>query len=102
MIYLLIDSHGIESLVHDINPPIFGRKHEERHESLAQIIEIVLVVHPSVAVGRQLQALGFVGHVLGIRPLAIVENALEQLITRENDKIRFSFYFARGKNYLHA
>ena len=50
---------------------------------MAQIIEIVFVVDPSVAVSRKLQALRFVGHVLGIGTLAVVENALEQLIPRE-------------------
>ena len=40
------------------------------------------MVDPSVAVSRKLQALGFVGHVLGIGTLAVVENALEQLIPR--------------------
>ena len=51
---------------------------------MAQIIEIVFVVDPSVAVSRQLQALRFVGHVLGIGTLAVVENALEQLFPRED------------------
>ena len=41
------------------------------------------MVDPSVAVSRQLQALRFVGHVLGIGTLAVVENALEQLFPRE-------------------
>ena len=86
VLYLLIDAHRVEALVHNIDPAIFGGKHEERHESLAQIIEIVLVVDPSVAVGRQLQALGFVSHVLGIRAFAVVENALKQLIPREGKR----------------
>lgn len=44
---------------------------------MAQIVEVVLVVDPAVAVAAQLEALGLVLNPVGIGTLAVIEDALE-------------------------
>ena len=79
--YLLVDTDSVETLVHDVDPSVFGRENEERHERLAQVVKVVLVVDPAVAVAAQLQALSLVLDKVRVRTLAVKENALEQLKT---------------------
>ena len=73
-------------MVHDINPAILGRQDEERHQSLAEIVEVVLVVDPAVAVGTQLQALGFVRDVLGVGAVAVKKYPFEKLFKAKERK----------------
>ncbi len=76
-LYLLVYSDGVEPLVHDVDPSVLGGQDEEGHERLAEVVEVVLVVDPLVAVGSQLQALSLVRHQFGIRTLAVVEDAFK-------------------------
>ena len=75
--YLLIDPDGIEARIHDVHPAVARRKNKERHEGLAEIVEVVLPVEPDVAL--ICEAVGLVAHVLDVRPVAVIERALEQL-----------------------
>ena len=77
--YLLVEPYGVQALVHDVDPSVLGGEDEERHERLAQVVKVVLVVDPLVAVAGQLQALGLVGDEFGVGALTVVEDALEQL-----------------------
>ena len=75
--YLLVESDRVEPLVHDVDPAVLGGEHEEGHEGVAQVVEVVLVVDPAVPVAAQLEALRLVLHVAGVRPLAVEEEPLE-------------------------
>ena len=77
--HLLIEPHCVQPLIHDVHPSVLGGEDEERHECLAQVVKVVLVVDPAVAVAAQLQALSLVGDAVGVGALAVVEDALEQL-----------------------
>lgn len=76
-VYLLVHSHGVQSRVHDVHPPVSGRQHEQRHQRFAQVVEIVLLVDPRVfLVG---QTLLFIAHVLDVGTLAVKERPFEEL-----------------------
>lgn len=45
---LLVQTHCVQTVVHDVNPTVPRAQHEERHQRLAQIVEIVLLVLPVV------------------------------------------------------
>jgi len=64
-------------LVHDRDPSVFGREDEEGHEGLAQVVEVVLVVHPAVAFVGHFQALSFVLDQVGVWSLAVKEDSFE-------------------------
>ena len=49
---------------------------------MAQVVKVVLVVDPTVAVAAQLQALSLVLHHLGVRALAVEKDTFEQLKKR--------------------
>ena len=77
--HLLIKANGVEALVHYVDPAVLGGEHEEGHEGVAQVVEVVLVVDPAVPVAAQLEALRLVLHGVGVRPLAVEEEPLEEL-----------------------
>ena len=54
----------------------FGREHKERHERLAQVVKVVALVDPLVAL---VQAVLAAAHLAQVLPLAVVELALEEL-----------------------
>ena len=35
-------------MIHDVHPPILGGKDKQGHESLAQVVKVILLVYPSV------------------------------------------------------
>ncbi len=84
---LLIDTYGIETRVHDVNPAVFGRKDKERHEGLPQVVKVVFAVDPDVT-RVCVQAIGAVLDVADVRTVAVVEAAFEQLYAQdaENDE----------------
>ena len=86
--HLLVKSNGVEALVHDVDPAVFGGEHEEGHEGVAQVVEVVLVVDPTIPVPAQLQALRLVLHGVRVRTLAVEKEALEELHAEdaENDE----------------
>ena len=75
----MVKSNGVEALVHDVDPAVFGGEHEEGHEGVAQVVEVVLVVYPAIPVPAQLQALRLVLHGVRVRTLAVEKEALEEL-----------------------
>ena len=75
----MVKSNGVEALVHDVDPAIFGGEHEEGHEGVAQVVEVVLLVYPAVPVPTQLQALRLVLHGGRVRTLAVEKESLEEL-----------------------
>ncbi len=87
LVYLLIQTNCIQTLVHNVNPTILGGEHEQGHEGLPQVVEVVLVIDPAVSVAAQLKALGFVLNELGVGTLAVVEDALEQLQRTDQDSV---------------
>jgi len=81
--HLLINSHGVQTRVHDVYPTVSGRQHEQRHQRFAQIVEIVFLIDPRVfLVG---QAFLFVTHVLDVRALAVKKRTFEKLYGTRND-----------------
>ena len=81
--HLLVKSNGVEALVHDVDPAVLGGEHEEGHEGVAQVVEVVLVVDPAIAIAAQLQALRLVRHVPRVRTLAVEKEPLEELHTQD-------------------
>lgn len=51
--YLLVYSYSIEPGVHNVDPAVPGAEYKQRHERLAQVVEVVLSVHPHVALYRE-------------------------------------------------
>lgn len=81
--HLLVKSNGVEALVHDVDPAVLGGEHEEGHEGVAQVVEVVLLVYPAVPVPTQLQALRLVLHGGRVRTLAVEKEPLEELHTQD-------------------
>ena len=75
---LLVNTDGVESSVHDIDPTVFGRKDKEGHQCLAEIVKVIGPVHPHVA-GISRQTIGPVTNHANVRTLTIKETALKQL-----------------------
>ena len=46
---------------------------------MAQVVKVVLVIDPPIAVAAELQTLGLVLDVRGVRSLTVVEDPLEEL-----------------------
>lgn len=81
--HLLINSHGVQARVHDVHPAVSGRKYEQRHQRLAQIVEIVFLIHPCVFLVSQ--AFLFVPDVFNVGALAVKECPFEELYGTQND-----------------
>ena len=77
--YLLINTHSIQSMVHDVHPPILGGQDKQGHESLAKVIKVVFLVYPSILF--ILQTFKLVSDILigNIRPVTVKEQPFEEL-----------------------
>lgn len=86
--YLLIKADCVQPLIHDVHPAVLGGEHEEGHEGLAQVVEVVLVVDPAVAIGAEFQALRLVLHQLRVRALAVIKYAFEELQAKSHNPLK--------------
>lgn len=75
----MVGSDCIQTLVHDGDPAILGREHEERHERLTEVVKVVLVIDPPVALLTQLQTLALILDDVRVGAFAVEEDALEKL-----------------------
>ena len=80
---LLVQSHGVQTMVHDVHPAVLGGEDKERHERLSKIVEVVLLVDPPVL--SVVQAVPLVRDVLqfNFRAFTVEEEALEQLNSQD-------------------
>ena len=82
---LLVQSHGVQTMVHDVHPAVLGGEDKERHERLSKIVEVVLLVDPPVL--SVVQAVPLVRDVLqfNFRAFTVEEEALEQLNSQDTE-----------------
>ena len=73
---LLVEPHCVQTVVHDVDPAVPGAQHEQRHEGLPQVVEVVLLVLPFVVVVLAVAAVDDAREVLAD---AVVEGTFEEL-----------------------
>ena len=66
-------------MVHDVHPAVLRGENEESHQSIEDVVEVVLLINPPVS--RILQTVSFVCDVLTLhfRPVTVEEQSFEQL-----------------------
>ncbi len=88
---LHINAHRVDSRVHYLHPAVLARQDEQRHQRLAEVVEVVLGVEPLVSLIRQ--TVLFRHHVLYVLACTVVELALEQLKTHTHTLSIYIYQF---------
>ena len=83
LLRLLVQPDSVQAVVHYVDPTVLRGEDKERHESLSQVVKVVLLVDPPVF--RVVQAFHLVRDVLQFhfRSFTVEEEALEQLNSQD-------------------